>query len=167
MSFCTFNDHTLNYPGWLSTAKGFPNAVIMAHSNSINQQAKAITASMDFDYWLYALMTSNPSPADYFTQLERGKKKNIRCSKFIVTAAFICLLEQICPVDLRLCDNGPHGVALFFFRFWLMDEAFCVLPSGALLMREPFYHCISSPEEYKESQVRLDIIGQPEHLTVK
>lgn len=47
-----------------------------------------------------------------------------------------------------------------------MDEAFCVLPSGALLMREPFYHCISSPEEYKESQVRLDIIGQPEHLTV-
>lgn len=166
MSFCTFNDHTLNYPGWLSTAKGFPNAVIMAHSNSINQQAKAITASMDFDYWLYALMTSNPSPADYFTQLERGKKKiSVALNSLLLPPLFACWSKYV-PSTSDFVITDRMGLR-FFFRFWLMDEAFCVLPSGALLMREPFYHCISSPEEYKESQVRLDIIGQPEHLTVK
>lgn len=70
MPVCALKDCSLNYPRWLSTVKGFPNAVIMAHSNSINQQARAITASMDFDYWLYALMTSILSPAHYITQLE-------------------------------------------------------------------------------------------------
>lgn len=70
MSVCTFKERSLNYPRWLSTVKGFPSTVIMAHSNSIYQQAKAITASMDFDYWLYALMTSNLLRAHfYFTQM--------------------------------------------------------------------------------------------------
>lgn len=72
---CALKDRDLNYSRWLSTVKGFPNAVITAHSNSIKQQAKAITASMDFDYLLYALMTSDPLPAHYFTQMEGEEPK--------------------------------------------------------------------------------------------
>lgn len=161
MCVCTLKYHDVNYPRWLRTVKGFPNAVIMAHSNSINQQAKAITASMDFDYWLYALMTSNPLPAHYFTQLERKNPPFTAINSLLLLP--LRLLEQICPVDLKLSHNGLQGV----LRVLLTDEVICILPSGAFLIWEVFYHCISSPEEYKESQEGLDIICQPERLTVK
>lgn len=69
LNVCTFQDHNLNYPKWLTAVKGFPKAVIMAPSDSINQQGKSIMASKDFDDWLCALMIWKPLPRHYFTQI--------------------------------------------------------------------------------------------------
>lgn len=154
ISLCTFKECSLNYPRWLSTVKGFPNAVIMAHSNSIYQQAEAITASMDFDYWLYALMTSNLSATRYFTQLE-GRKPPFLAMYSLLLLPFH-LLGRMSPVELKLCNNGLHRVMWLL----LMDEGSVHLCPASLIWK-PSYHCISSPEEYKESQVRLDIICLP------
>lgn len=158
MSVCTFKESSPNYPLWLSTVKGFPNTVIMAHSNSIYQQAKAITASMDFDYWLYALMTSNLSSAHYFTQLE-GRKSPSIAKDSLLLVPFLCLSKYFlltsnvmlnCMGAVRAHEWGECACV-----FWL---------TRANLTREPPCYC---PEKNKESRVSLDIMWQLKHLTVK
>lgn len=81
---CTFSKFSLNCPRWLGTVKGFPNAVIMAHSNSIYQQAKAITASIDFDYRLYAWMTLNLT----LLHTTEGSKATFHQHKFVTSPLF-------------------------------------------------------------------------------
>lgn len=81
----------------------------MAHSNSINQQGKAIMASMDLDYWLCALMTLKPWPVHYSTPPQGGNE---------TTSG---LLEQVCCVvqvwTWGICvipRNGNHPLISFF-----------------------------------------------------
>lgn len=111
---CTFLELSLNCPRWLGTMKGFPNAVIMAHSNSIYQQAKAITASIDFDYRLYAWMTLNLT----LLHTTGGSKATFHQHKS-VTSPFSYLLEHKSLVGLKLWYNGK--------------QRFSMLPGGAAI----------------------------------
>lgn len=88
-----FPECSLNYPRWLSTVKGFPNAVITAHSDSIYQQAKAITASIDFDYWLYAWMTSNLSLVLLHTTREKRRFSDLLT--FVTCPFFTCSMINL------------------------------------------------------------------------
>lgn len=120
-------DCGLNYPRWLSTVKDFQNPVIMAHSNSIYQQAKAITASMYFDYWLYALMISRLHSGSH------NWKEEIPPSIAMHSLLLLPfhLPEQMSPVDLKLCDYGLHGVVRFYGCLWMRGVCICMLPSRA------------------------------------
>lgn len=95
----------------------------MAHSNSINQQGKAIMASMDFDYWLCALMTLKPWPVHYFTQ-PQGKRNHI---------------------------SSPDSFFLVCWSRYVVWLGFCL--NMCVISSEPSSHFFFCPKEYKESQV--------------
>lgn len=119
-------------------------------AHSVYQQAKAITACMDFYYWLYALMTSNLSPAPYFMQLE-GTKPPFIPHTFIVTATlFTCWSKYLLSISNFVVMDC---MGLCSFCLWMRGVCMCIC---ILLSRAVIICCVSSPEEHKESQVKLN-----------
>ena len=74
MSVCTLRDCNINYPERLTTVKGFPNALIMAHSNSINQQGEGYYGQHGFWLLIICFDDFKPLAGTLFHTSERGNK---------------------------------------------------------------------------------------------